>query len=64
MDNLVAGQLAKVEFAFAYFDLRTTELQSQLDFYEAARMFHPLLLKQAGDLAEPEMRRLLSESHP
>ena len=37
---LVIEQLTKLEPAFAYFDAKTLELKAQLDFYEAATMFH------------------------
>jgi hypothetical protein len=43
VDELVAEQLAKVEPAFLYFDVKLTELKVQIDMYEAFTMFHPLL---------------------
>ena len=58
VDQLLAEQVAKVEPAFAYFESKTIELKDQLEFYEAAEMFHPLLVKQNG-LTEPELRRLV-----
>ena len=46
--------------AFAYFDTKTAELKDQLDFYEAATMFHPLLIQRAGGLSEPDLLRLVA----
>jgi len=57
---LVAEQLEKVEPAFAYFETKTIELKAQLQFYEAATMFHPVLVKRRGGLAEAELRTLIA----
>ncbi len=64
VDALVAEQLKKVEPAFAYFEAKTIELKVQLQFYEAAAMFHPVLVKRRGGLAEAELRRLIAYNKP
>ena len=64
VDALVAEQLEKVEPAFAYFETKTIELKAQLQFYEAATMFHPVLVKRRGGLAEAELRRLIAYNKP
>ena len=43
-----------------YFDEKTTELAPQLQFYEAATIFHPLLVQNAGALTETKVRALLT----
>ena len=43
-----------------YFDAKTTELAPQLQFYEAATIFHPLLVQNAGTLTETKVRALLN----
>ena len=60
VNQLIAEQLQKVEPAFAYFDTKTAELKDQLDFYEAATMFHPLLVQRAGGLSQPDLLRLVA----
>ena len=57
---MVAEQLEKVEPAFAYFETKTIELKAQLQFYEAATMFHPVLVKRRGGLAEAELCTLIA----
>ena len=52
-------QLVKLEPAFTFFDTKTVELRDQLAFYEAATMFHPLLVQEDGGLAEAKLRLLL-----
>jgi hypothetical protein len=59
VEQLVQEQLVKLEPSFTFFDTKTVELRDQLAFFEAATMFHPLLVQEDGGLAEAKLRLLL-----
>ena len=42
---LVPEQLLKVELVFAIFELKSQELQAQLDLFKAAQVFHPVCVR-------------------